>query len=258
MLKAEGINLELSNHTVLSDVSLSIEPGTVSVIMGPNGAGKTCLLRVLAGDINPNSGTVLLNGKNMQQWRSDQRARMLSVLPQSSNLNFPFNVGEVVSLGRIPHSTGYKRDREIVQSALRRVGALHLEQRLYPELSGGEKQRVQLARVLCQIWEPCEHGDRVLFLDEPSSSLDLAHQQLLLETVNYFAGEGLAVGMVMHDFALTASCASQLVFLKDGVVRACGPLREVMTEQCVEDVFGVKVELVIDVKTNLPINVRCV
>ena len=257
MLRAENISLSLGNHSVLNGVSLNLAPNTVTAIMGPNGAGKTSLLRVLTGEVQQNQGQVFLNNKELNQWPTQERARTLAVLPQSSTLNFPFTVLEVVLLGRIPHNTGHKRDKEIAMAALKQVDADFMAARFYTELSGGEKQRVQLARVLTQIWEPINKVERVLFLDEPSSSLDLAHQQLLIDTVRSFSNQGLAIAMVMHDFTLTARCADQLIMLKDGQVAACGNVDEVMQVEIIKTVFGVEVEIIYHPRSGLPVSIQC-
>src|SRR5690606_30702081 len=143
-------------------------------VIGPNGAGKTSLLRAMAGDLPPARGQVLLQGRAIDELSLQEKARRVAVLPQLSGLNFPFSVAEVVMLGRSPHASGAQRDGEIVREAMLSLGLLHLQERLYTKLSGGEKQRVQLARVIAQLWP--EDGARekgsVLLLDEPSSALD--------------------------------------------------------------------------------------
>ncbi|MDG0968855.1 MAG: ATP-binding cassette domain-containing protein, partial [Porticoccaceae bacterium] len=175
-LVAENISLYLSGFNILRNINLSISAGKVTAIVGPNGAGKSTLIKVLSGDILPTRGDVLLNDKKLDQWPSEQRAKIMSVLPQHSSLDFPFTASEVVSLGRIPHQTGIQKDSEIVREALHLVDASYLKSRFFTQMSGGEKQRVQLARVLAQIWEKEVYGEQFLVLDEPTASLDLSHQ----------------------------------------------------------------------------------
>lgn len=253
MLEARGISLSLAAKHVLNDISLELKAGTVTVIMGPNGAGKTSLLRVMTGEVHASQGEVYLNDKPLAQWGAAQRARMMAVLPQSSTLDFGFSVEEVILLGRTPHSSGARRDREIAHAALHQVDGEHLSKRLYTQLSGGEKQRVQLARVLAQVWEPVDEGEQCLFLDEPSASLDLAHQRLLLDTVKMFAARGLTVVMVMHDFNLAANCADKLVMLGDGRILAAGSVEAVLTENTIRRVFAVDAEIIRHPQSGLPV-----
>ncbi|MCP5170661.1 MAG: heme ABC transporter ATP-binding protein [Pseudomonadales bacterium] len=257
MLSASHISLQLGGASLLEDVSLRCEVGTVTSLMGPNGAGKTSLLRVLASEYRDYQGHVELNGRPLNAWQRLDRARTMAVLPQHSTLDFPFQVDEVVMLGRIPHDTGVVRDRQIVRAALEKVDAQYLSGRAYPQLSGGEKQRVQLARVLAQIWEPPQidgkTGGRVLLLDEPSASFDLAHQQLLREIVRGMACEGVTVVMVVHDFNLAASVSDQLMVLCCGRTAATGEPQQVLHSALIEQVFGVPVEVLPHPVTGKPL-----
>lgn len=253
MLKASKLSLVISNFTLLKDVDLHIEPGKVTAVLGPNGAGKTSLLRLLTGELLPTSGEVTFNGSPLNQWRPQQRAKMLSVLPQGSPLNFPFTAREVVMMGRIPHATGLVKDTEIVDAALSAVGGSYLDKRFYTQMSGGEKQRVQLARVLAQIWEPSVEGDRFLVLDEPTSAFDLAHQQLTLEIVKQFAFQGVGVLLVIHDLNLAAGCADQLVILDGGKIAARGSPESVLTAAMIKAVFHVDATIGVHPKTGAPL-----
>jgi iron complex transport system ATP-binding protein len=183
---------------------------------------------------------VLLNNLDITQWQIREKANVLAVLPQHSELCFPFTASEVVALGRLPQQTGYKKDQEITNRALESVDASYLQRRLYTQMSGGEKQRVQLARVLAQIWDPSEFGQQFLVLDEPTSAFDLSHQQLTMSLVRRLASQGIGVLMVLHDLNLAARCADSLVVLDRGIIAAHGSPEEVLTEQLISRVFDVQ------------------
>lgn len=239
-LTAEKISLHISGFNLLRDVSMHVEAGTVTAIVGPNGAGKSSLLKVLTGEITATIGKVSLNHRHLAAWGLEDRAKMLAVLPQHTALSFPFTANEVVALGRIPHQTGKQKDELIVADALKAVDASYLQKRFYTQMSGGEKQRVQLARVLAQIWQPTEFGDQFLVLDEPTSAFDLSHQKLTLEIVRGLAEQGTGVVMVLHDLNLAARCADNLVVFDRGAIAAQGSPEEVLTEKLINQVFGVK------------------
>lgn len=237
---AEKISLHLAGFDLLRNINLTIEPGQVTAIVGPNGAGKSSLLKVLVGELRPSAGRVLLNDLDISQWQMREKANVLAVLPQHSELSFPFTASEVVALGRLPQQSGYKKDQQITSSALELVDASYLQRRLYTQMSGGEKQRVQLARVLAQIWEPSEFGKQFLVLDEPTSAFDLSHQQLTMSLVRRLASQGIGVLMVLHDLNLAARCADNLVILDRGAIAAQGTPEEVLTEQLINKVFDVQ------------------
>jgi len=239
-IAAENLSLHLSGFDLLRNIDLTLESGKVNVLVGPNGAGKSSLLRVLTGEIKPSKGDVRINQQQLNDWSMQDRANFLAVLPQHSDLNFPFTAAEVVGLGRIPHKTGYAKDQAIIAEALALVDASYLQRRLYTQMSGGEKQRVQLARVLAQIWEPSDLGEQFLVLDEPTAAFDLSHQQLTLNIVKQFAARGAGVLMVLHDLNLAARCADNLVVINGGSIEASGAPDEVLTKELIYKVFDVQ------------------
>lgn len=238
-LKLENLGAEISSSMALHGIDLAAEAGQITAIIGPNGAGKTSLLRAICGELELNSGVVQLAGHTMDNWRATDRARVLAILPQKTILEFPFTVTEVVMLGRIPHSTSNQRNLEIVRAALTMVDCEQLKDRSYVSLSGGEKQRVQLARVIAQIWEPQQQCKRCLILDEPTSSLDLSHQAMIIDMMRFFANQGVTVLTVMHDLNLASKCAHQILVLEAGREVACGTPDEVLKKDMLASVFNI-------------------
>lgn len=236
MLNATDITVTLGGRPVLRGVPFRAEPGQISAIVGPNGSGKTTLLRAMTGDVS-HGGTVELNGFDTTALRPWDLAAMRAVLPQSSALAFPFSVAEVVRLGLQAGSCGDQPD--IVRQALALAGLDGYQDKLCQELSGGEQQRVHLARVLCQVWQPVENRmPRWLFLDEPVASLDIGHQLAVMEIARSFAQRGGGVVVVMHDLNLTAMFADQMTVLSQGRVLASGPTPEVMTNAVLSEAYG--------------------
>jgi len=247
-----SIRLENKQHSVLLDsVSCHVNAGQIMAIIGPNGAGKSSLISAIAGDLNYH-GEIRIEGVAED---AKLRARQVAVLPQLSLLNFPYRVAEVVSLARIPHETGHKRDRQIVREALSLMDADYLHDRLYTELSGGEKQRVQLARVLAQVWqaEDAPNGSRLLLLDEPTAALDLGHQQLLMRALKTFAEQNVAIVMVLHDINLAAHYADTILALLCSQTVSFGRTSEVITSENIEKLFGVEAKVLKHPDQNCPI-----
>ena len=252
-MELSAVNLHIDRKHLLRNVSLTLRPGEVLAVLGPNGAGKSSLLKVMGGEYDFYQGTVSLNHQDYQHWKPQQVASMIGVLPQQSQLMFPFSVREVVMLGRIPHNTGRVRDAQIVSLALQRVDAEHLAESLYPVLSGGEKQRVQLARVLAQIWEETALGRRYLLLDEPTSALDISHQHHTLKLARSLAKEGVGVLAVLHDLNLAAQYADRILVMHNGVVIIDGEANKVLTPQIIRYVFNIEVEIVPHPLLNVPL-----
>lgn len=241
-LDIQNATVTVGDKTLLNDVSITIEAGQVVTVLGPNGAGKSTLMKVACGERPLTSGRVFLNNRN--KWDLRQQALMLAVLPQSSSLNFPFTVEEVVLLGRTPCSSDRYENLSVAEQALHKVDAQHLKHRQYTTLSGGERQRVHMARVLSQIWDECPSGNRFLLLDEPTSALDPAHQQLTLKIARQQADEhGIGVMVILHDLNLAARYSDQLVILQDGSIAAQGTPRNVLTPEIVYSVFNIDVSV---------------
>lgn len=253
-LIARDINLTIGKKTLLADVNLEVNPGEFLAVLGPNGAGKSSLFKVLTREFAFFEGSVELSGKDYTEWQPEEIALQLGVLPQSSMLNFPFSAYEVVMLGRLPHSTGRHRDREITWEALQTVDAAHLAGSSYLSLSGGEKQRVQLARILAQIWEAPEiNSDRFLLLDEPTSALDLAHQHLILKLAKELSHKGVGVVAILHDLNLASEYADRIMMLKEGRVHAEGNVTDVLTPRTIDQLLDIEVEVILNPKSHRPL-----
>jgi len=249
-------NLSISNPakqanpvTLLNNVNCEIKAGEITCIIGPNGAGKSTLLKAIMGDCEY-QGEISTPGIVNE---AKIRARQIAMLTQFSLLNFPFRVHEVVALARIPHETGHQRDQDIVNEALELMDISSLKHRLYTELSGGEKQRVQLARVFAQIWEPIANQPRLLLLDEPTTALDLGHQQDLIKAIKHFAKQGTAVLMVLHDINLAVRSADTLLALLDGEQIDFGSTAKVITTENIQRLFNIKAEIVNNTSHPFPI-----
>lgn len=251
-LRAENVCCDISSRRLLDQVSVTLEPGRVHAVLGPNGAGKSTLLKLLSGEQRCTQGRVMLEERMIHEWPMLERARRRAVLPQSESLGFDFTARQVVSLGRMPCVLQTPvREQDIISAALDATGVARLGERIYPTLSGGERMRVQLARVLAQIWEAPGHP-RYLLLDEPTASLDLAHQHSCLRVARKFAADGTGVLLVLHDPNLALGYADEVTLLCCGQVIAQGSPEQVLTQQNLERVYGVKVEILHSRSTQKP------
>lgn len=237
MLIARNIHVTLGSKEILHGVSASFAPAQLSVIVGPNGSGKTTLLRALTAE-TVFDGQITLNGHDITQTPAWKLASMRAVLPQSTVLAFPFTVAEVVRLGQMGGISAGGPDRTF--DALHRVGLQGYASRFYSDLSGGEQQRVQLARVLLQVWQPisANGAPRWLILDEPVSSLDIGHQLLVMQIARDFADQGGGVVAVMHDLNLSAMFADHMILMRNGQITAQGLVREVLVDDHLSHAYG--------------------
>jgi iron complex transport system ATP-binding protein len=250
MMRAESVTVRIGRKRLLDGVDAEIRPGRVTALIGPNGAGKSTLISLLSGERRPDGGHVALDGLPMTSWPALALARRRAVLLQSTALDFAFTVEEVVELGRLPFAgtTRQLDDERAIAAACRLAGVDGFRARSYQTLSGGEKQRVQFARALAQLWQRGETDGpngaaRYLLLDEPTSALDLRHQRIVLDAARRLAGEGVGVLAALHDLNLAAAFADDVVMLRDGRVVAAGPTAEVMTETLLGRCFDTPIEI---------------
>jgi iron complex transport system ATP-binding protein len=238
-LTLDRVTLDLRGRRVLTDASAAFAAGRVTVILGPNGAGKTSLLRAAAGLIAPSAGKIAIDGRAIAAMPRAERARTIGYLPQSGDVAWNMPARDVVALGRLPHRSSAADDIAAVLAAMTATDTEQFAERRVGELSGGERARVLLARVLAG--EP-----QWLLADEPLASLDPAHQLDLLDRLRGQAARGVGVIVVLHDLVQAARVADEVVMLRNGRVFAFGPPDEVLTQQHLRDAFGVDVLLFAD------------
>ncbi len=250
MLQAIDISKTIKGKSILKPCSLDILPGEFTAVVGANGAGKSTLLRMLSGEDSPTTGKVFLNSQPISAFSSKKLSQLRAVLPQSTSINFPFTVEQVVEIGRYAHEGSEQQNQQIISEILQRTGLTTFRERAYQTLSGGEQQRVQMGRVLAQLWQgnhPVhEPPPRYLLLDEPTASLDLAQQQKLLSLAKDSCREGVGVLAILHDLNLAMQYADRILFLKKGQTVAYGSVTEVVTQTIIEDTFSHPVRLLHD------------
>ncbi len=238
MIVADNITVTRSGRHLVQSVDIQLRPGCFTVIIGPNGAGKSTLMKVLSGEMRPDEGSVSYHGKDLNICRPEDLARCRAVLPQATQLAFPFTALEITRMGAV--ANGALDPSDEARKALKRVGLQGFERRPYPSLSGGEQQRVQFARALAQVPQAVRDGvPNALFLDEPTASLDLGHQISVLETARDFASAGGIVLAILHDLNLAAEFADHLVVLHHGRVVKSGICTDAITDDIIAKVYGI-------------------
>ncbi|EGO65499.1 ABC transporter ATP-binding protein [Acetonema longum] len=232
-LLLDQVRVDLCRNNIVKDISLSVKKGEFVGLLGPNGSGKSTLLRTAYRVIKPTSGTILLGGENLQELKLSESAKALGVVSQFNHLNFDLTVFEIVMLGRTPHKTALSTDQPedyaIAWEALRQVGMEDYADRSFTSLSGGEKQRIILARTLAQ--QP-----QILVLDEPTNHLDIKYQLQLLSIVKSL---GIGVLAALHDLNLACMYCDTVYVLKGGKLAASGPPDQILTPELVRDVYEI-------------------
>jgi iron complex transport system ATP-binding protein len=245
MIEARNVSVSIAGRRIVSGIDLAVRPGEVTAIVGPNGSGKTTLLKALSGELRY-QGHIAINGHDLATTKPATAAALRAVMPQATSLAFPFTVREIVRLGLLGGRSGVPAggERRLPDLALAKVDLEGFAGRFYQELSGGEQQRAQLARVLCQVWEPVLEGvPRYLLLDEPVSSLDIRHQLTIMDIARDFARQGGGVLAVLHDLNLTAMYADQICLMHGGQLAAAGTAKDVLVDSLLEDVFGCRLRV---------------
>lgn len=250
-LVAEGLTLGYGDRTIVDSLDLSIADGRITSIVGPNGCGKSTLLRAISRLLKPRSGSVLLDGTPVHRTPSKHLARTLGLLPQSPTAPEGIAVADLVGRGRHPHQGALARwnahDYEVVAEALEVTGITDLADASVDELSGGQRQRVWIAMALAQETD-------LLLLDEPTTFLDVAHQIDVLDLLTDLNRErGTTIVMVIHDLNLAAHYSDELIAMRGGALYSAGAPHDVVTEQMVSDVFGLRSLVIEDPVSGTPI-----
>ncbi len=242
MLTATNLVFRAGRRVLVDRMSADFEPGRLHLIIGPNGAGKSTFIRLLARLLRPAEGQVLYDGHDVAHRKDRDLAQCRAVLSQAVEVAFALPVRELVLMGRYPHFTARPgaSDLHVCEEVMQFFDVTGMADRSYGTLSGGEKQRVQFARVLAQIWRPLDGATRILFLDEPLTFLDIRHQIDFMEKIRVFASQkDVTVVGVVHDLNLAAQFADRLILLHEGRILADGATRDVLTEEHLRTAFAV-------------------
>ena len=237
-VEARRVGYRVDGSSLVDGVDLTVRRGEVLGVVGPNGAGKSTLLRLMAGELAPSAGSVLIEGRDASSYRPRDLALLRAVMPQQTVLQFAFRAVEVVLMGRNPHrESSASRDVEVARRVMDLTDTAHLAERSYPTLSGGEQARVSFGRVLAQ-------ETPIVMLDEPTGSLDLRHQEVVMGILADLAARGAAVLAVLHDLNLAARYATRVGLMDGGRMVAVGATREVLREDLLSRVYRHRVAVV--------------
>ncbi|HET8838248.1 MAG TPA: heme ABC transporter ATP-binding protein [Flavobacteriaceae bacterium] len=252
MIRAKKISYAHRKFRILDQIDISVETGELMVIIGPNGAGKSTLLKVLAKESNTETDEVYLKEKKLSNWNDRELALNKAKFSQENNPDIGLLVKDIVLMGRYPyfHSVPHKKDWEIVDQMMHDTDVFRLKERNYNSLSGGEKQRVHLARVMAQLENDVD--SKLAFFDEPLNNLDIRHQHRILEKIQAFVKKGNAAILVLHDLNLTAEFADKVLLLKKGKVVAHGKPDEIFTEETMHKAYDFPCAVCSNPITNCP------
>lgn len=245
LLRLNTISFNIKDKTIIDNISLEISSGDMISIIGPNGSGKTTMLKAISNEIKISNGNIYFLNKNINEWNISELANKKAVLSQASNLVFPFKVLDIVKMGRYPlNNKGNNLEEDLLCKKILDIFDLNdLINQNYMTLSGGEKQRVQLARITAQIWSD-DYSEKLLILDEPTSYLDIKHQQSLFKYLNKLNKKGLTIMMVLHDLNHAISNSNKIIVLKDSKMISYGETSKVINEELIKNVFEIDLKLI--------------
>lgn len=242
MIKVEELTYQIGKKVLLDKLTFEVKSGELLAVLGANGAGKSTLMKLLCKEMNPGAGKITFRNIDLQQYKLPELAKQRAVLAQQNTLSISFLVTDLVMMGRYPHFDQHpaQADIDIVHKVMEQTGISHLAARDYNTLSGGEQQRVQLSRVLAQIYD-CP--DACLFLDEPTNGLDLLYQQQVMELARRLADRGYCVICILHDINFASRFADKILMLKNGKKVAMGTPLEVISCENIHETFSINVKL---------------
>ncbi|MER0238412.1 heme ABC transporter ATP-binding protein [Fulvimarina sp. MAC8] len=249
------MSVRAGGATILGPLTTQFASGTMVSLVGPNGAGKSTLVKAISGERDLQSGIIRLHGEDVRTVAPHELARRRAVLPQASAISFPFTVFEIIGLGLRQRRGIAAAERQIhISNALDAVDLEGFGGRLYQQLSGGEQQRVQLARILCQIGDPLDDGPaKLLILDEPTSSLDVRHQLDVLSIARSFADRGGLVIAVLHDLNLAATFSDRMLLMRSGMIVEDDSPAALLQSHTIDEVFGIAMARVDRGEGHLPV-----
>jgi len=243
VLDVNTINFTINNKIILENISFKIYEKDILCIVGPNGSGKSTLVKILTQEIEPSSGIVYFNKKSLSQWDSNEIAKKRAVLSQSNNLSFPFKVIDIIKMGRYPFKNNSDKNLDISKELINIFDLNKILEQNYTTLSGGEMQRVHLARVFAQIWSENNYTEKLIILDEPTSFLDIKHQQALFKFIKKLNKNGLTVIMVLHELNHSILNSNKILMLKKAKQICFGDTKEIMSAQNISKCFDIKVDI---------------
>jgi iron complex transport system ATP-binding protein len=253
LLKASNVSFHIKEKYLVNDINVDFGEGQFTVIMGQNGAGKSTLLKILANSLKSSTGDVEWDNKNIKSFHALELAKLRAVLSQHYDITFPITVDDIVIMGRYPHfkNVPTHEDIKICDNVMEMLNIENLKGREYDTLSGGEAQKVQMARVLAQIWE--KETSKILFLDEPVSNLDMKYQHQILSMAQRISREKCIVIAVLHDINLSINYADRIIFMKDGLIKYILNDLKDLTEEIILDIFNVKAKIINNPFTDKPL-----
>ncbi|UXR78668.1 MULTISPECIES: ABC transporter ATP-binding protein [unclassified Staphylococcus] len=249
-LTGKEVTIGYGDRVIVNNLDVTIPDGKITSIIGPNGCGKSTLLKALSRLLQTKNGEILLDGKNIQMQPTKEVAKKIAILPQSPDVADGLTAGELVSYGRFPHQKGFGRlseqDKEEIDWAMRVTGTIDFKHRAVNDLSGGQRQRVWIAMALAQKTD-------IIFLDEPTTYLDISHQLEILELVQELNAEhGTTIIMVLHDINQAIRFSDHLITMKQGNIIKQGETQDVLSNEILEEVFNIDAELSTDPRTGKP------
>ena len=245
----KSLSFSINDKLLIRDINLDILEGDMVSIIGPNGSGKSTLIKLVSNELSANSGSIIIKDKLNSSWSIKELSKFRAVLTQSGHLSFPFSTFDIIRMGRYPFDANKDVNDKICVELIDLLDLNNQIDQVYTTLSGGEKQRVQLARVFAQIWSDNTYEGKILMLDEPTSFLDIKHQYSLFKILKSLNSKGLTIMMVLHDINHALSYSEKIIMLKDSNLMGFGKINEIINSEILEKLFNLKLNLIKNNKT---------